>query len=156
VARRLSPGIEHALFRAAQEGLTNVRKQRALGGGVALDFRPWPVKLAVDRQRPGDSGAAGGFACLDFRERIEVFCGRVESGIATAAAYAHRRGASVKKLVLMLVDDQSLFREALRTCWRLQADFEIAAERKRRAAVARPDAPARVILMDLRMAGRWD
>jgi DNA-binding NarL/FixJ family response regulator len=58
-----------------------------------------------------------------------------------------------KKLRLLLVDDQSLFREALRTLLALQPDFEIVAEAENGeravslAKVHRPD----VILMDLRM-----
>jgi DNA-binding NarL/FixJ family response regulator len=53
----------------------------------------------------------------------------------------------------MLVDDQSLFREALRTLLALQPDFEIAAEAEngeRAVAMARLHKPD-VILMDLRM-----
>ncbi len=53
----------------------------------------------------------------------------------------------------MLVDDQSLFREALRTLLALQPDFEIAAEAEngeRAVAFAKVHAPD-VILMDLRM-----
>jgi DNA-binding NarL/FixJ family response regulator len=59
----------------------------------------------------------------------------------------------VKKIRLMLVDDQSLFREALRTLLALQPDFEIVAEAENgeraiaQAKAHRPD----VILMDLRM-----
>ena len=59
----------------------------------------------------------------------------------------------MKRIRLLLVDDQSLFREALRTLLSLQADFEIVAEagdgEQAIAAVARhrPD----VVLMDLRM-----
>ncbi len=58
-----------------------------------------------------------------------------------------------KKIRLMLVDDQSLFREALRTLLALQPDFEIAAEAEngeRAVALAREHKPD-VILMDLRM-----
>src|SRR5882672_8749142 len=53
----------------------------------------------------------------------------------------------------MLVDDQSLFREALRTLLALQPDFEIAAEAEngeRAVALAKSQKPD-VILMDLRM-----
>jgi DNA-binding NarL/FixJ family response regulator len=53
----------------------------------------------------------------------------------------------------MLVDDQSLFREALRTLLSLQPDFEIVAEAEngeRAVALARVHHPD-VILMDLRM-----
>jgi DNA-binding NarL/FixJ family response regulator len=59
----------------------------------------------------------------------------------------------MKKIRLMLVDDQSLFREALRTLLALQEDFDIVAEAENGeravslAKVHRPD----VILMDLRM-----
>ena len=59
----------------------------------------------------------------------------------------------MKKVRLMLVDDQSLFREALRTLLALQPDFEIAAEAEngeRAVAIARTHKPD-VILMDLRM-----
>ena len=59
----------------------------------------------------------------------------------------------MKTVRLMLVDDQSLFREALRTLLALQPDFEIVGEAANGeqalalAATCRPD----VILMDLRM-----
>jgi DNA-binding NarL/FixJ family response regulator len=53
----------------------------------------------------------------------------------------------------MLVDDQSLFREALRTLLALQPDFEIVAEAEngeRAVTLAREQKPD-VVLMDLRM-----
>ncbi len=59
----------------------------------------------------------------------------------------------MKKTRLMLVDDQSLFREALRTLLSLQPDFEIVAEAEngeRAVALAKTHKPD-VILMDLRM-----
>jgi DNA-binding NarL/FixJ family response regulator len=59
----------------------------------------------------------------------------------------------MKKLRLLLVDDQSLFREALRTLLSLQPDLEIVAEAEngeRALALARLHKPD-VILMDLRM-----
>ena len=59
----------------------------------------------------------------------------------------------MKKLRLLLVDDQSLFREALRTLLALQEDFDIVAEAEngeRAVAAARTHRPD-VILMDLRM-----
>jgi len=61
--------------------------------------------------------------------------------------------APAKKIRLALVDDQSLFREALRTLLSLQPDFDIVGEAANGeqaialAASAKPD----VILMDLRM-----
>jgi DNA-binding NarL/FixJ family response regulator len=59
----------------------------------------------------------------------------------------------VKKIRLLLVDDQSLFREALRTLLSLQPDFEIVAEAEngeRAVALAKIHRPD-VVLMDLRM-----
>ncbi len=59
----------------------------------------------------------------------------------------------MKKIRLMLVDDQSLFREALRTLLALQNDFEIVAEAEngeRAVTLARTHKPD-VVLMDLRM-----
>jgi signal transduction histidine kinase len=82
-ARPLAPGIEHALFRSAQEGLTNVRKHAAASAAeVALDFRPaGRVTLAVIDNGHGSRGSVGaGFGLLGIRERIEVLGGRVESG----------------------------------------------------------------------------
>lgn len=60
---------------------------------------------------------------------------------------------AVRKIRLMLADDQSLFREALRTLLALQPDFEIVAEAEdgeRAVALAKTHRPE-VILMDLRM-----
>jgi DNA-binding NarL/FixJ family response regulator len=59
----------------------------------------------------------------------------------------------MNKLRIILVDDQSLFREALRTLLSLQPDFEIVAEAEngeRAVALAKIHKPD-VILMDLRM-----
>jgi DNA-binding NarL/FixJ family response regulator len=59
----------------------------------------------------------------------------------------------MKKLRLLLVDDQALFREGLRTLLGLQADFEIAGEAangEEAVACVRSLAPD-VVLMDLRM-----
>lgn len=58
-----------------------------------------------------------------------------------------------RKLRLLLVDDQSLFREALRTLLSLQPDFDIVAEAEngeRALALAKAHRPD-VVLMDLRM-----
>ena len=102
-ARPLPPGIEHALFRAAQEGLTNIRKHASASAAeVALDFRaPGRVTLSVtDNGRgagrsaaDGDECPAGmqgavGFGLVGIRERIEVLGGRVASGNRTGGGFA--------------------------------------------------------------------
>jgi signal transduction histidine kinase len=89
--RPLAPGIEHALFRSAQEGLTNVRKHAAASAAeLALDFRPANrVKLAViDNGRGAQAGPAAGFGLLGIRERIEVLGGHVESGNRSDGGFA--------------------------------------------------------------------
>lgn len=90
--RTLPPGVEHALFRSAQEGLTNVRKHAGASvAEVALDFRPeGRVVLAVtDNGKGADlescvggpaAGRADGCGLLGIRERIAGLGGRVESG----------------------------------------------------------------------------
>jgi signal transduction histidine kinase len=89
--RPLSPAIEHALFRSAQEGLTNIRKHAAATAAeLALDFRPAErVTLAVlDNGRGANVAASHGFGLRGIRERIEVLGGRVESGNRADGGFA--------------------------------------------------------------------
>lgn len=82
--RPLSPAIEHALFRAAQEGLTNIRKHaRASQALLRLDFRtPQRVVLELADNGVGVSTGAtsGGFGLDGLRERIELLGGTVATG----------------------------------------------------------------------------
>lgn len=80
--RALPPGVEHALFRSAQEGLTNIRKHAAASAAeLALDFRPdGCVALAVLDNGRGAQAADAGFGLRGIRERIELLGGRVEAG----------------------------------------------------------------------------
>ena len=91
-ARPLLPGIEHALYRSAQEGLTNIRKHAAASAAeVALDFRaPGQVALSVtDNGRGADATAsAAGFGLLGIRERIAVLGGRVIAGNRPTGGFA--------------------------------------------------------------------
>lgn len=80
--RELSPAVEHALFRSAQEGLTNIRKHAgASAAELALDFSvPTCVRLAVsDNGRGNTSDTPGGFGLRGIRERVELLGGRVET-----------------------------------------------------------------------------
>jgi signal transduction histidine kinase len=91
-ARSLPSGIEHALYRAAQEGLTNIRKHAtATRAEIALDFRATDrVSLSVIDNGRGSNGAnkGGGFGLLGIRERIEVLGGRVESGNGSTGGFS--------------------------------------------------------------------
>jgi signal transduction histidine kinase len=89
--RPLPPGIEHALFRSAQEGLTNIRKHAAAASAeLLLDFRPaGRVALSVTDNGHGASGASGadGFGLIGLRERITVLGGSVTAGNRPAGGF---------------------------------------------------------------------
>lgn len=85
--RTLSQSVEHALHRAAQEGLTNVSRHAAAQHVVLrLDFRtPGQVRLDVEddgRGLPPIAAAprtgSGGFGLAGLRERFAPLGGRIE------------------------------------------------------------------------------
>ncbi len=89
-ARPLAPGLEHALFRSAQEGLTNIRKHAgATAAELALDFTAaGRVTLTVaDNGRGANGTAPSGFGLVGIRERIEVLGGRVQAGNQPGGGY---------------------------------------------------------------------
>lgn len=90
--RVLAPGIEHALFRAAQEGLTNIRKHaRASSALLRLDFRtPSRVVLELSDNGTGANGSSGGFGLQGLRERIEVIGGTVNAANRLEGGFALR------------------------------------------------------------------
>jgi signal transduction histidine kinase len=85
--RRLDADVELALYRAAQEALSNVRKH-APGAAVTLrlDYGPTATVLVVENgPRPeGNSSSpltatGGGFGLRGMRERIELLGGDVSA-----------------------------------------------------------------------------
>lgn len=89
--RPLPPAVEHALFRAAQEGLTNIRKHaRATTALVRLDFRePQRVRLELADNGVGANGTNGtGYGLTGLRERVELLGGTVESGNRASGGFA--------------------------------------------------------------------
>lgn len=83
--RELSPQNELTLYRAAQEGLTNVRRHaRAAHARLALDYREeGRVRLSIQDDGVGGEESAGGFGLLGVRERAQLLGGEVR--IRTAA-----------------------------------------------------------------------
>jgi signal transduction histidine kinase len=78
--RGLPPAVEEALYRAAQEGLTNIRKHaQATRAHVLLDYRTSEqVRVVVGDDGCGDApGAAGGFGLTGLRERLADLGGGV-------------------------------------------------------------------------------
>ena len=90
--RPIAPGIEHALFRAAQEGLTNIRKHaRASQALLRLDFRtPSRVVLELSDNGVGSNGVSGGFGLQGLRERLEVVGGTVNAANRLEGGFALR------------------------------------------------------------------
>lgn len=89
--RPLPPAVEHALYRAAQEGLTNIRKHaRATTSLLRLDFRePQRVRLELADNGVGANGTNGtGYGLTGLRERIELLGGTVESGNRASGGFA--------------------------------------------------------------------
>ncbi len=85
--RPLPPQVELALYRAAQEGLTNVRKHAAASRvEVVLDYGdPSRVCLAVRDDGRGAASTNGGFGLLGLRERVGLLGGTVAIGSAPGA-----------------------------------------------------------------------
>lgn len=77
--RSLSPQIELTLYRAAQEGLTNVRKHaHASRAEVMLDYHvSGAVRLVVQDNGVGSDKTDGGFGLLGLRERASLLGGEV-------------------------------------------------------------------------------
>ena len=79
--RALAPDVEESLYRAAQEGLTNVRKHAAAASAwVQLAYRPdGTVRLEVrDDGRGAVAAGSPGFGLLGLRERATRLGGSVE------------------------------------------------------------------------------
>lgn len=89
--RPLSPAAEHALFRSAQEGLTNIRKHaRATAVTCVLDFRdPARIRLELTDNGVGANGApsAGGYGLQGIRERAEILGGRMSAGLVANGGF---------------------------------------------------------------------
>jgi signal transduction histidine kinase len=86
--RPLAGDVEESLFRAAQEGLTNVRKHAgATEVRVTLDYSgDGAVRLVIrDDGRGGARGDGGGFGLLGLRERAAGHGGRLDVQSAPGA-----------------------------------------------------------------------
>jgi signal transduction histidine kinase len=91
--RMLPDAAEQALFRTAQEGLTNVRKHAAgAWADVVLDFRNANcVRLMVTDAGPGAHGEpAGGFGLPGLRERVSAVGGTLAAGNCASGGFELR------------------------------------------------------------------
>jgi len=90
--RALSPQAQLTFFRAAQEGLTNVRKHaQAASARLTLDYSaPDAMKFELSDDGRGASGAEGGFGLIGLRERVALLNGTFEIVTAPGAGFAIR------------------------------------------------------------------
>lgn len=84
--RPLPPQIEFSLYRAAQEGLTNVRKHaHAAHVKVRLAYLPTLVRLTVEDDGVGAGQTEGGFGLLGLQERVQLVGGTLKIETAPGA-----------------------------------------------------------------------
>jgi len=82
--RKLSPSAELALYRAAQEALTNVRRHsQARAATVTLNYSTDSVWLKVHDDGIGATELTKGFGLIGMHERVQNLGGEVR--ITTAA-----------------------------------------------------------------------
>ncbi|MBM4422085.1 MAG: sensor histidine kinase [Chloroflexi bacterium] len=88
--RRLAPQAELTLYRAAQEGLTNVRKHaHASFVSVTLDYDdPARVRLTVKDNGGGGGNANGGFGLIGVRERAQLLGGQMKMDTGMGEGFA--------------------------------------------------------------------
>jgi signal transduction histidine kinase len=81
--RELAPDARLAIYRTAQEALTNVRRHStAVSVEVGLDYRPEATVLKVEDRAPGPPPAAplgGGYGLTGMRERAELLGGTLRA-----------------------------------------------------------------------------
>lgn len=95
--RRLGPEVEHGFFRAAQEGLTNVRKHAGASAvTLTADFSAaHRVAVSVEDNGRGCAKPTGGFGLTGLRERVALLGGTLAAGNGAAGGFALRVELSV-------------------------------------------------------------
>ncbi len=75
----LQPPAKLALFRTAQEGLTNIRKHaRSTQARISLDYTGNTVRLTVWDNGAGAKDTGGGFGLIGLQERSRLLGGQVQ------------------------------------------------------------------------------
>jgi signal transduction histidine kinase len=86
----LSPQTELTLYRAAQEGLTNIRRHAvATHAALTLDYScAQSVRLSLVDNGQGASQSPGGFGLLGLRERIQLLGGSMRTTSERGAGFS--------------------------------------------------------------------
>ena len=92
--RPCSPVVETALYRIAQEGLTNIRKHaQSDSANVVLSYeRPAHILLEVRDNGLGSDSAEDGFGLLGIRERVQLLGGTLTIETAKGTRIPSARG----------------------------------------------------------------
>jgi signal transduction histidine kinase len=89
-AHHLPPQIELALYRAAQEAMTNMRKYaQASSAEVVLDYQdPDHVRLKVSDRGVGTADPGGGYGLMGIHERVQMLGGTMRIETAPGEGFA--------------------------------------------------------------------
>jgi signal transduction histidine kinase len=87
----LPPGIDVSAYRIVQEALTNALKHAGPARArVTVSYAPDAVGLAIVDDGHGPALNGGGYGLAGMRERVAVYGGSLESGVAPGGGYALR------------------------------------------------------------------
>ncbi len=145
--QRLPDPVGIALYRVAQEALTNVVKHaRARTVSLTLQRRSHEAVMAVEDDGAGfvpedvfpSSAAKGRLGVLGMKERAAMAGrhapGRIRSwprhdaGGTNPPGVIHRLARPVKKLRIVLADDHEMFRQGIKSLIELEPDLEVVGE----------------------------
>ena len=152
----LDQAAQLALYRAAQEGITNARRHSGAGEiSVSLRIEPKQARLTVADDGCGFAPDRAGFGLLGMRERVRLGRRVDRGGQWTGAGHQvdrhHPEGPM--RIRVLVADDQRLIRESIASLLDIQPGIEVVgtAEDGRDAVdkvlALHPD----VVLMDVRM-----
>ncbi len=86
--RLLAPQTELTMYRAAQEGLTNVRKHACASRvDLTLEYGAASVRLKLADNGVGKTDSATGFGLLGVRERVQLLGGDVQTKTAPGQGF---------------------------------------------------------------------
>jgi signal transduction histidine kinase len=85
----LPPGVDVSAYRIVQEALTNALKHAGPAHArVTVSYAPDVVDLAIVDNGRGPATDGGGYGLAGMRERVALYGGSLESGVAPGGGYA--------------------------------------------------------------------